>query len=141
VAGDIPVGGSQAGCGGVLLEEKFAAGSLHMLRQAVAAHAAAAGMSEAPVIDVTLAVNELAANAVRHGAGRLRMWCRDGALCCQVEDAGRGPRGRAGTGPDAAAGWPYEQGHGLWLAWLVADELIVTSGPGGTYATVTFALG
>ena len=85
VAGDIPVGGSPAGCGGVLLEEKFAAGSLHMLRQAVAAHAAAAGMSEARVIDVTLAVNELAANAVRHGAGRgrLPMWCRDGALCCQ----------------------------------------------------------
>jgi len=130
----------------VLLEEKFAAGSLYLLRQAVAAHAAAAGMSEARIIDVTLAVNELAANAIQHGAGRgrLRMQLRDGALCCQVEDAGRGPRGRAGASdarPDAAVGWPYEQGHGLWLVRLVADELSVTSGPGGTCATATFALG
>jgi serine/threonine-protein kinase RsbW len=146
VAGDTPAGGSPAGDGAVLLEEKFAAGSLYVLRQAIAAHAAAAGMSEARVIDVTLAVHELVANAVRHGAGRgrLRMWCRDGALCCQIEDAGRGPRGRAAAsdaGPDAAAGWPCEQGHGLWLASMVADELIVTSGPGGTCVTATFVLG
>jgi anti-sigma regulatory factor (Ser/Thr protein kinase) len=50
-------------------------------------------MGEAGARDVVLAVNELASNAVRHGAGRgrLRMWGQDGAVCCQVQDAGRTP--------------------------------------------------
>ena len=97
-ARDAPGAGGPGGdpAGGVLLVElEFAGGSLYVLRQAVAAHAAAAGMGEARAQDVVLALNELASNAVRHGAGRgrLRMWRQDGALCCQVEDAGRAPRG------------------------------------------------
>jgi hypothetical protein len=44
-AREVP-GGDPAG-GGLLLELEFAAGSLYLLRQAVAAHAAAAGMGEA----------------------------------------------------------------------------------------------
>ena len=138
-----------AGLGMLLLEADFGSGPLYSLRQAVAAHASAAGMPAAQVRDVTIAVQELAANAVRHGAGRgrLRMWRRDGALVCQVHDTGPGPRdGRtaardgAAADADAAAGWPYPHGHGLWLARQVADEMSVTSGPGGTCATVVFAL-
>jgi anti-sigma regulatory factor (Ser/Thr protein kinase) len=136
-------GGNPAG--GVLLELEFAGGSLYVLRQAVQAHAAAAGMGEARARDMVLVLNELASNAVGHGAGRgrLRMWSQDGALCCQVEDAGRAPRGgRPGAGDEAgAAGWPYTPGHGLWLARLLADQMSVVSGPGGTCVTVRFALG
>jgi anti-sigma regulatory factor (Ser/Thr protein kinase) len=51
-------------------------------------------MSEMRARDAMLAVHELAANAVRHGAGRgrLRMWSQEGALCCQVRDGGQKPR-------------------------------------------------
>jgi hypothetical protein len=58
-------------------------------------------------------------------------------------DAGRAPRGgRPGAGDEAgAAGWPYTRGHGLWLARLLADQMSVVSGPGGTCVTVRFALG
>jgi serine/threonine-protein kinase RsbW len=151
VAGDPPAGlagpaGDGAGVtGALLLEQDFAAGSLYALRQAVAAHAAAAGMPGARARDVTLAVNELASNAIRHGAGRgrLRMWGQDGALACQVHDAGRRPRGsRPGdreAGADPAAGWPYAHGHGLWLVRLLADQMTVESGPAGTCVTVIFA--
>ena len=138
-----------AGPGVLLLEEEFGGGPLYSVRQAVAAHASAAGMSGRRVIEVTIAVQELAANAVRHGTGRgrLRMWSRDGALVCQVEDPGREARdGQAATqdGPgadeNAAAGWPYAHGHGLWLAWQVTDEMSVVSGPAATCATVVFAV-
>jgi anti-sigma regulatory factor (Ser/Thr protein kinase) len=76
--------------GPALLEQDFDRGSLYMLRAAVAAHAADAGLSGPRVYDVVLAVHELAANAVRHGAGRGRLRLRaDGAfLCCQVSDDG-----------------------------------------------------
>jgi anti-sigma regulatory factor (Ser/Thr protein kinase) len=139
-----------AGPGPLLLEEEFGGGPLYSLRQAVAAHAAAAGMLAARARDMTIALQELAANAVRHGAGRgrLRMWSRDGALVCQVQDTGPEPRdGRAAArdGADAdgnaAGGWPCVHGHGLWLARQVADEMSVVSGPGATCATVVFALG
>jgi serine/threonine-protein kinase RsbW len=152
VAGNLPGGGSPAGpardeagvTGALLLEQDFAAGSLYALRQTVAAHATAAGMSGARARDVVLAVNELASNAIRHGAGRgrLRMRDQDGALACEVQDAGREPRGgRPGgreSGPDAAA-WPYAPGHGLWLVRLLADQMTVVSGPDGTRVTVIFA--
>lgn len=122
----------------LLLEEEFGNRSLHGLRQAVQAQAAA-GMSGERAGDVMMAVHELAANAVCHGAGRgrLRMWSQDGALRCQVQDAGRaaGP-----AGADAAAGWHYAHGHGLWLVRLLADQMSAVSGPGGTCVTVVFAL-
>jgi len=141
---DVPgAAGDPAHGGGLLLEVEFAAGSLYLLRQAVAVRAVAAGMGEARAQDVVLAVNELASNAIRHGAGRgrLRMWDQDGAVCCQVEDAGRAPRGGrpgAGAGP-GAAGWPYVHGHGLWVVRLLADQMSAVSGPRGTCVTVRFA--
>ena len=37
-----------------------------------------------------LAVDELAANSIRHGGGRgvVRLWTEDGALVCDVRDRG-----------------------------------------------------
>jgi anti-sigma regulatory factor (Ser/Thr protein kinase) len=72
------------------MEQTFDGGSLYALRTAVAAHAAAAGLSRARVYDVVVAAHELAANAVRHGAGRGRLQLRvDGALLySQVSDDG-----------------------------------------------------
>src|ERR1700676_898589 len=154
--------------GGVppVLDQAFDAGSLYALRAAVQAHAAQLGMPDARTDDLVIAVHELAANAVRHGAGggRVRLWEHAGELHCQVEDGGAPARGGAalasdgGGGPrtgrengdaasqnsrpggNAADSWPFSQGHGLWLVRLVADEISMFSGPDGTCATVVFAL-
>jgi two-component sensor histidine kinase len=90
-------------------------------------------------------VHELAANAVRHGAGhgRLRIWKSDRSLLCEISDDGvpqaadrDGHRRRA---PDAAQ-WRTEPGHGLSLVRQVADQTSLRSGPHGTLATISFAL-
>jgi len=120
---------------GVLLIQEFSAATLRFLREAVVAHASAAGLSEERAVDVMLAVHELAANAVRHGAGsgRLRMEVTPGQLRCEVSDAG--PQARAANG---AAPWPVQQGHGLWVTRNAADQVSVTIGPGGSVVTVVF---
>jgi len=107
-------------------------------------------LSEDRVGEVVLAVHELAANAIAHGAGhgRLRIWDLGGTLSCEIVDGG----GRAASsvpvdahGPADAHGsaavadpWPAVDGHGLWLVRKVADELDLRSGPRGTRAVVTF---
>ena len=133
----------------VMLDQEFTAGTLHILREAVLAHATAAGLPEARATDVMLAVHELAANAVRHGGGtgRLRIRIDAGRLHCQVTDPGSAhvnghlPAARADEGGGAAAQpWPYQPGHGLWLVRRAADQLTVTTGPGGSQVTVSFTL-
>ena len=121
------------------LEQEFDARSLYSLRSAVAAHAAAAGLSPGQVYDVVLVAHELAANAVRHGAGRgrLRLQAADGLLTCQVSDDGPA----AGSGDETAeygTPWPVEHGHGLWVIGQVTDEFTIDRGPAGTTATAVF---
>jgi anti-sigma regulatory factor (Ser/Thr protein kinase) len=126
------------------LDQAFDSGTLYALRAAVQAHAIHAGLPESRTDDLVIAVHELAANAVRHGggAGRLRMWGRDGALHCQVDDSGSpASGGDAGPGGNVADRWRFLPGHGLWLVRLVADQISVFSGPGGTSATVVFSSG
>lgn len=127
------------------LHRAFDAGSLPDLRKSVLAEAAAVGMVGDRAADVMIVVHELAANAVRHGAGagRLAMRVMAGRLYCEVSDAGparihgRRPR-RAGT--QAAQPWPVRRGHGLWLVETAADEVSVTSGMAGSRVTAVFIL-
>lgn len=132
-----------------VLDQDFDGGSLFMLRAAVAAHATQAGFAERRAGDIVLAVHELAANAIRHGAGhgRLLITEHDGALRCQVTDDGAAQAASAGTAPPpttatsgAQAPWPSEKGHGLWVVRQVADHLSEHSGPGGTSITASFTL-
>jgi anti-sigma regulatory factor (Ser/Thr protein kinase) len=114
----------------VLLDEGFDAATLHRLRDRVASCAAAAGIAASRVPDIVLAVHELAANAVRHGAGAGRLVMHavpGGALTCRVSD----------TGPGVET-WPVRQGHGLWIARETADRMTVSSGPDGSRVTVVF---
>jgi anti-sigma regulatory factor (Ser/Thr protein kinase) len=143
-----------------ILDQAFDADSLYALRAAVAAHASQAGLPLGRADDLVIAVHELAANAVRHGAGhgRLRVWQTDQALLCEIADDGAPPPGAQQPGaqqpgapqqpgvphPDAprdAAQWRTELGHGLSLVRQVADQTSLTSGPDGTLATISFALG
>lgn len=141
-----PAGGDGAllaQVGGVppMLDQAFDSGTLYALRATVQAHAFAAGMPERRADDVVIAIHELAANTIRHGAGRgrLRMWQVPGALQFQVDD-GRAPSTVDGGRLNAADHWPYLKGHGLWLVREVADQMSMFSGPGGTRTTVLFAL-
>jgi len=122
-----------------VLDLGFDSGTLYRLRAAVQAHADHAGLSEDRANDVVLAVHELAANAIAHGAGhgRLRLWDLNGRLTCEIVDSGR-PGATASA--DSADPWPAADGHGLWLVAQVADHLDLRSGPGGTRAVITFAL-
>jgi anti-sigma regulatory factor (Ser/Thr protein kinase) len=121
-----------------VLDLAFDSGTLDALRAGVKAHACQAGLPENRVEDLVLAVHELAANAVHHGAGagRLRIWRRVGALHCQVEDGD----------PLVASGqvsvYPLfsRPGHGLWVVRQLADRMRVLRGVRGTRATVTFNL-
>jgi len=123
----------------LLLDQEFDSGTLYALRAAVQAHAGRAGLSEDRVGEVVLAIHELAANAIAHGAGhgRLRLWDLAGALSCEIADGGT-----PGTtdSSDTVNPWPTADGHGLWLVRQVADHLDLVSGPRGTRAVVTFAL-
>jgi anti-sigma regulatory factor (Ser/Thr protein kinase)/anti-anti-sigma regulatory factor len=122
----------------LILDQAFDKNSLYPLRAAVAAHAAQAGLASGRTDDLVIAVHELAANAVRHGAGhgRLRVWKSDRALLCEISDDGL-PQ-PAGTGD--ATQWSTEPGHGLSLVRQVADQASLHSGPSGTLATISFAL-
>ena len=100
------------------------------------------GSCAGPRANLPLAAHELAANAVRHGAGtgRLQMRAGDGMLRVQVHDGGPASlNGQAGTagldGQDIPGGgdggWPHRPGHGLWVVRQVSDQMSVWRGPGG----------
>jgi anti-sigma regulatory factor (Ser/Thr protein kinase) len=126
------------------LYRAFDADTLSGLRKAVLAEAAAAGMPRDRATDVMLAVHELAANAVRHGAGagRLAMRVRDGRLYCQVSDLGPASDNGQAARPDPAAAqaWPVQRGHGLWIVQAAADQMSVASGSAGSQVTAVFTL-
>src|SRR5271165_3327593 len=125
-----------------VLDQCFDASSLSALRASTQVCAAKAGMTTERATDVVIALHELAANAVRHGAGsgRMRIWGHVGALYCRVDDDG--PAASVGTrdGQNLADLWPYEPGHGLWLARQVADRMTLRSDSRGTRADITFNL-
>ncbi len=128
-----------------LLDQAFGPRTLYALRAAMLAHAVEAGMPEARAEDLTLAVHELAANAIQHGAGhgRLLVCHQDTTLICQIEDDGPPTQPRhdpAAPGGNAAARWPRAQPHGLWLVRALADQMTITSGTAGTRATAAFTL-
>src|SRR4029078_9451288 len=56
------------------------------LRRLASRYAESAGMGVDRVLDLSLAVSELAANSIRYGGGcgEFRMWRDNGALVCEV---------------------------------------------------------
>jgi anti-sigma regulatory factor (Ser/Thr protein kinase) len=131
-------------------DQAFDSSALHVLRAEVLAHACRAGLTASRAGDVVLAVHELAANAIRHGAGagRLRIWRLTRALRCQVDDGDPSPSGRLVAEADGAdtpdqgpeKPWLSLPGHGLWVVRQVADQMRIVTSPRGTRATIVFDL-
>ena len=83
-----------------VLDQCFDASTLSALRAAAQACVAQAGIPAERATDIVIALHELAANAVRHGAGsgRLRIWDPIGALYCRVDDDGQAATRSKGHG-------------------------------------------
>jgi hypothetical protein len=79
------------------LDLAFDAGTLSRLRKAVFDEAAGAGMPNHRAADVVIAVHELAANAVRHGAGGGLLTMRVQAADCAAGSAIQAPNASTGT--------------------------------------------
>ncbi|WP_329110018.1 sensor histidine kinase [Micromonospora sp. NBC_01699] len=105
--------------------------SLWALRRLVTAQALAAGLAPDRVADVTLAVNELAANTVEHAGatGTLSVWTDDKQLICQLSDNGHIAEPLAGRIPAAP---DQDGGRGLFLVNELCDLVRVHTRPGAT---------
>jgi anti-sigma regulatory factor (Ser/Thr protein kinase) len=104
---------------------------LSAVRAVVGERARQAGLPEARVSDLVLAVSEAAANTLRHAksCGTLSVWCDEREIVCEIRDEGVIADPLAGyrrPPPDATGG------HGLWLVRQVCDQVEIRSGPGGT---------
>jgi anti-sigma regulatory factor (Ser/Thr protein kinase) len=109
----------------------LSAGDLGELRRWLAPHLVDAGLTGDRADDLTVAVNEAAGNALRHGGAPadLRVWREPGRVVCEVADAGRIDDPLAGRQrPPAEA----VNGRGLWLANQLCDLTQLRSGDAGT---------
>jgi anti-sigma regulatory factor (Ser/Thr protein kinase) len=106
--------------------------ALAELRRFVAKQAAAAGLAPERVMDLTLAINELASNTAEHSGadGTLTVWAEDGYVVCQVTDTGHiaDPlAGRIPVPPDQPS-----RGRGLLLVHQICDLVRIHTTPAGT---------
>lgn len=100
-------------------------------RKLVGDEARRSGLPDERIANLVVAVNEVATNAIRHGVGEatLIVWQEEGALICEVSDAGRYDRPLADRmRPGAEAG----ASRGLWLANHLSDLVQIHSNPKGT---------
>ena len=78
---------------------------------------------------------EVATNSLRHGGGRgtLRVWREDGALVCEVRDAGRLQNPMAGRERPTPE---RDGGRGLWMVNQLCDLVQLRSFPDGAAVRV-----
>jgi anti-sigma regulatory factor (Ser/Thr protein kinase) len=112
-------------------ELRYHAGTLAQVREFTEACARGWGVPEGRIADVVLAVNELAANSVRHasGEGRLRSWRHGGSAVFEVHDRGHiaDPMvGRRRPAPTRTGG------RGVWMVNHLCDLVQVRSDRTGT---------
>ena len=109
-------------------ELAFTRADLALVRAVTAAHAS--GLAPDRRDDLVLAVNELAANSMRHGGGRgvLRTWRDAGSLVCEVADGGRIADPLAGRELPPAR---ITGGRGLWMVNHLCDLVEVRTTPDG----------
>ncbi|RSM64354.1 anti-sigma regulatory factor [Actinoplanes sp. ATCC 53533] len=106
--------------------------NLPAVRRFITDHANRAGLTPERVADLTLAVNELAANAVEHGdgTGEIALWTEPDRLVCQVTDRGYLSHPLAGRIPVPAGS--LSGGRGLLMIHQLCDLVRVHTTPAGT---------
>jgi anti-sigma regulatory factor (Ser/Thr protein kinase) len=113
-----------------LAEVDFALADLPRLRRLVTSTAIDAGLAGYRADELALALNEVATNAIVHGAppAALLIWVRDGEIICQVNDSGAGIEdalaGQLAPRPDGGGG------RGLWVARLLCDAVEIRNADG-----------
>ncbi|RFU21648.1 anti-sigma factor RsbA family regulatory protein [Geodermatophilus marinus] len=121
-------------------EQPASAGTVPVTTPREARRAVAAAVADwwpARLGDVVPAVHELVVNALRVAAfAEVSCWTEAGTLVVQVADAGPGL-------PDETLGYvpPADEprsSRGMWLAWSLADDAALDSGPAGTTIRLFF---
>ena len=117
----------------------FTLHDLRTVRGFVRVEAEALGLSPERANDLVLAVNEAAANSIRHahGHGTLQVWAEDGHVVCEVADAGRirDPLvGRRRPEPTPT------NSRGVWLINHLCDLVQLRSTGSGTVLRLHMAL-
>jgi anti-sigma regulatory factor (Ser/Thr protein kinase) len=104
---------------------------LSQVRALVLTQAREAGLAEARVQDLVLAVSEVAANTLRHtrSSGRLSIWHDEHEIVCEIRDSGTIADLRQGDRKPAPGS---SGGHGLWLVRQVCDQVELDSDESGT---------
>ena len=113
-------------------EVVFGAADLRSLRHFVRAHAASPGLPTDRILDLVLAVSEVATNSVQHtsaGTGTLRLWRQDGGVTCEIQDSGHIADPLAGRLPASPAS---VHGRGLLIVNHLCDLVELRSGDGNT---------
>jgi anti-sigma regulatory factor (Ser/Thr protein kinase) len=107
-------------------------GGLWSLRRFVTRHADAAGLTVERAEDLTLAVDELAANTLEHtsGGGSLAIWVEGDYLICQLSDTGHLIDPLAGRVPPPPSG--LDGGRGLVIVNQLCDLVRIHTEPGAT---------
>jgi len=106
--------------------------TLGEVRHLVSALATGYGMTADRIVDLVIAVNEVASNTVEHtlNTGTLAVWRENGTMVCQLNDSGHiaDPlAGRLPVPPDIPEG-----GRGLVMVNYLCDLVRIHTGPDGT---------
>lgn len=120
------------------LDLTFDAARLREVRAAVDRVLRGQGFGARRTEDVTVAVNEVATNAVHHGDGpaRLLVWTPGGDVVCEVHDAGTLGDPLPGLAPPEPGA---EHGRGIWIARQLCDLLHVWADDHGTHVRIRAA--
>jgi anti-sigma regulatory factor (Ser/Thr protein kinase) len=105
---------------------QFGGFDLQRIRDCVNSEAVGCLIDRLQIHDLVLAVNDVATNSIRHGAGqgRLRTWRTPESLICEISDAGFLDQPLAGMCLPATTG---DGGAGMWLVHQMSDLVQVPS--------------
>ncbi|MFC3999792.1 anti-sigma factor RsbA family regulatory protein [Nocardiopsis sediminis] len=111
---------------------------LPALREEIRGLTAAAGLSGDRAGDLVVAANELAANALEHGAGKgtVSVWRRPGWVVCDVFDENGGLTDPLSGYLGATPAGP--RGYGLWITRQVCDFMEISGGDHGSLVRLHF---
>ncbi|WP_203923353.1 ATP-binding protein [Rugosimonospora africana] len=119
--------------------QRLTATDLDRVRQLITRITGLAGLEPDRVARLTLAVNEIATNAIQHGGGEAGVTIQIEADQVVIEVNDTGP----GIPTDIAVDLPEPEathGRGLWLANQLCDEVQLRSGATGTLVRLVMAL-